>query len=593
MERIKMGDLKNQKGMALVLFLAILLMLTLVGVVAIMNSSNNLDVSGNKMNSNKTLYAADQGLEKAISRIRVWHDTSATPMTGANLPSGTFSSGGATVTYSTKNDTFPVWFVTEDGAINYQPYQGLKARKIYYLVTSQATSSDGRYRSRVSAKVVANMVRLFTFDAFYDGDLEFSSEQAYAADTHFQHIHSNSNIYLEQPTTPSANTLRFRSGVTAGGNIYHGHNTTYSGSPTKSGKVLIRSGVATYDTLNISTANWVDSSLIRWHGAVEDSRHGIHQTKLRVVRPYNTNPIDWIARATAKPTMSLERDGVCGFKVDTDPLTGGGIANRWNGTSWGANVFHSGTPSATTIAGVGYDFREKLPLTLISINLAQLNTNGFWPIAGTRVIYATQSRPTSVRRRAIRIWNAALLASDLIIASNLPVYIQGNFNTVNPRRAAIIADAVTAISDTSPTLFTAWISITPDSMRTVIRNGATSGGGTYDMTINACIVTGNKPTSSSQFSGGVNNLVRLLQNWNNDTLIIQGPQICLWSNSVDTGSYQFPTTYYDDPLLRQIESDITIGDSTVALPTRYPPFPDNGPYVSYIEVLNRTIMEIP
>ena len=598
-----MKNLKDQKGMAIVLFLAILLMLTLVGVVAIMNSSNNLDVSGNKMNSNETLYAADLGLELAIAGIRAFHDVNADSMTDAQLPCSTFTKGGLTISYQTKKDNATTQHFRDIGTFYYQPYQRVRARKIFYVVVSQAASTDGRYRSRVSARVVANMLRLFSFDAFYDGNLEFSSESAYAADTHFQAIHSNSNIYLEQPAS-ATNFLRFRQGVSAGRKIYHGHDTTYASSPTKSGKVLILSArtANSYDTLNIDATNtgWVDTSMARWKGMVQDSLHNINQTKLRVVRPYNTNPIDWIARAVDKPTMSLERTGVCGLKIYTRLVSGvyRDSAYWWNaGTSSWVNrtdsIFNR-SPRVVTRRH-SYDFRENDTLILYCINLDSLRVANLWPSTG--ILYMYRDTTASTRRQpAIMIWGGNTLANDLTIVSKNPVYIQGNFNIGDSvHKAAIIADAVTEINSpyTNANGCTSWVAATTHPQSAIAANRI----------IRAAIVTGNVPTNAARFSGGVNNLVRLLEDWTMaGRLTMIGPQICLWNSQQDTARYQSPgmtANIYFPPAntgaFRYIHSDTTIGDTCgFGLPARrrFPPFPDDGPYAVYIEVLNRTVEEV-
>jgi len=113
------------------------------------------------------------------------------------------------------------------------------------------------------------------------------------------------------------------------------------------------------------------------------------------------------------------------------------------------------------------------------------------------------------------------------IASNNGIFVQGDYNTTqitvsstlinNP--SAIMGDAVTAVSmEWSPTESSQPIAnriAQQSSNFPVAANGinpavpGTAGG----MTINAAILTGNTPSTSTTNSGGVQNLVRMEEDW--------------------------------------------------------------------------------
>ncbi len=115
------------------------------------------------------------------------------------------------------------------------------------------------------------------------------------------------------------------------------------------------------------------------------------------------------------------------------------------------------------------------------------------------------------------------------IASNNGIFVQGDYNTFqitvnstlifNP--SAIMGDAVTAVSQ-------AWSpaeSSQPIAGRTAVQSAPTTGdllsggvnnpssGTPLGMTINAAILTGNTPSTISTNSGGVQNLVRMEEDW--------------------------------------------------------------------------------
>jgi hypothetical protein len=90
-------------------------------------------------------------------------------------------------------------------------------------------------------------------------------------------------------------------------------------------------------------------------------------------------------------------------------------------------------------------------------------------------------------------------------------------------------------------------------------------------TVNAALVTGvvkSTGSGSTQFSGGVHNLPRLLEDWNSpvvNTLTLNTSIIGLFSSTKATGQFLNPGTYYDPPS-RQFSFDPNFYD-----PAKQPP----------------------
>jgi len=61
---------------------------------------------------------------------------------------------------------------------------------------------------------------------------------------------------------------------------------------------------------------------------------------------------------------------------------------------------------------------------------------------------------------------------------------------------------------------------------------------TANTTVNAAIMAGNKDTVGGQYSGGVENFIRLLENWSGRTLTYSGSLACLWQSQQATGDWQ-------------------------------------------------------
>jgi len=131
------------------------------------------------------------------------------------------------------------------------------------------------------------------------------------------------------------------------------------------------------------------------------------------------------------------------------------------------------------------------------------------------------------------------------VVSNNGVYIQGDYNTTqinvggtpvnNP--TAILGDAITAVSN-------GWTVSHQNSSLITSRASDANGSGTI-MTINAAILTGNTPsnTAGAVNSGGVQNLVRMIEDWYNPnppsglTLTLNGSLGQLFTSKYFTGNY--------------------------------------------------------
>jgi hypothetical protein len=75
--------LNNNKGMAMIVILPILLLITLLGIAAVMNSNTGMDISGSVKRSSQTFYVAEAGLERAVNEY-IWgnfFDENVSPIT--------------------------------------------------------------------------------------------------------------------------------------------------------------------------------------------------------------------------------------------------------------------------------------------------------------------------------------------------------------------------------------------------------------------------------------------------------------------------------------------------------------------------------
>lgn len=159
---------------------------------------------------------------------------------------------------------------------------------------------------------------------------------------------------------------------------------------------------------------------------------------------------------------------------------------------------------------------------------------------------------TSSRSRGVKLVNGAKLPSNgFTIVTPNPVYIQGDYNSgktsttqpasntattyvppndhpspyvsgYNHVAAAVVGDAVNILSNN-------WNDA--NSLLAQSSRAATS------TTINAALVAGNVPTTTSSYSGGVENFTRFHEDWNNDYLTIYGALALLYSSNQATHTW--------------------------------------------------------
>jgi len=139
---------------------------------------------------------------------------------------------------------------------------------------------------------------------------------------------------------------------------------------------------------------------------------------------------------------------------------------------------------------------------------------------------------------AVRVANGQQLPSSdgFTVATPFPMYVRGNYNSQTPAGsslglnsttytypAALMADAITILSTT-------WND-------TVTTNNPAPG----DTTVNAAMLEGIVPSDKSipgDYSGGVENFLRLLENWNGHVLTYNGSIVVMFPSQYATSHWQ-------------------------------------------------------
>ncbi len=503
--------LKNEEGFTLLIFLSLLLMLTMIGIAAVMTSTTDVNIAGNDLKSINTFYAAEAGLEKAIAEIRHHYATGGVGPPDP-LPSDSFDLGNIAVSYNTVDNGPATQETLTVGA-----YKGLYALVKSFTITSQATEKGTQTKTLIEAEVKDALIPIFQFAVFYEQDLEILPGPNM---TLGGRVHSNRDLYLG-----THSTLKIDSYTTAAGDIYHGRKDCPDCGVN--GNVFIKDKEGNYQNMKNGDGTWLDStdpdwvaeSLNRWGGMVEDKSHGITELNLPVV--VSGDPIDMIKRGTGGNMDSYEHKA--GLKI-----VDGQVLWKNSSDSW---VDVTSTFFADSIITVGsfYNYREYKWVTSYDINIEKLNTSGYYPLNG--ILYASRDQVPGTQQ-AIRLTNGEELAGPLSVVTDNPLYTLGDYNKKNKKPAALFTDALTVLSNN-------W----NDSKSNKNLNYRVAS----NTTVNAAFLTGNTETTLGHYNGGLENLPRFLEKWSGKTFTYRGSMVDLWYSEQATGDWRYGNPQYTAP----------------------------------------------
>jgi len=504
-----MKKLGSESGFTMMIFLALLLMLTLIGINSVMTSTTEVDIAGNELNRQNAFYAAEAGLELATAEIANHYEKYGTPPNP--LPTGTIRLEDHDVTYSTRQTTGPSQKTLTNGA-----YNGLYALATGYEITSTATRDGTDASVTLLQEVESDLVPLFQFAVFYEEDLEIAPGPQM---TLGGRVHSNGDLYLQ-----SGNSLIMESYTTAAGSIYHGRKDG-SGQSVSSGDVVIVDAEGDYEDmyqdgywLDSDVSDWVAESISRWGGKVEDESHGITKLDLPVV---SSGVADNMIATSGESADSYEN------KATLKIVNGVALYQQADGT-WidvTANLQAEGSITTSTF----YDAHQSTWVDSYDIDLSNFKSSSYFPTNG--IVYTANESAGNLK--ATRLVNGSDVGSALTVASKNSLYIQGDYNTVNKQACAVLTDALTVLSNN-------W----DDSRSAQSLNNRNA----TETTVNCSYMTGNQNTgeSGSSYNGGFENLPRFLERWSGIDFNWKGSAVDLWLSKEATMPWSYGS-YYTAP----------------------------------------------
>ena len=578
----------HQAGYALVIILLTLVVMIVVFTSILYWASSNARVTVRNNAFNNAEEAAESSTENILATMI--RDFTYNNLSTANTYATLFPPTNGWPEYFIFSDTngnkanAASVYIADQVWTNFNSqYNGLYGISQPCIIASRATMPESTGTSNISATIEQSvefaLIPLFQFAVFYNMDLEDSPG---AAMTINGAVWSNGNIW----SSPSA-TLTYNGTVSAAGKIYYTRNPN---DPQANGssndvvyKVTVNNPLINESTLTMpvgaSTNNnptnvmailypppasmappnftgaYSTNGFIYLQNAVDliisNAVNGTNGTMGTNLYVWYQNPNDSASYLTPVP----------GDVLISSNVTAGHVTNLVTAFSWVTNVSF-------------YDYREMDTVQSVQVNVGALNTwlNTTGPTGGAQFnslntsgstskahqinsIYVYNSVPlTPTQLPAVRMSNGAQLPPNgLTVVTPQPMYVQGNYNTQTNTTggastattntaytypAALMADAVTVLSQQWKDTYTSSTSL---SGRTV----------TSADTVNAALLVGIDPSITANgtkyFSGGLENYLRLLENWNSEPLWYNGSEVAMFNSAYATNYWQSPGVYYQIP----------------------------------------------
>jgi hypothetical protein len=508
--------MKN-KGQALILAYIIIVFFIILSLPLFQKIMGENTLLTRQRLEKEAFYLADGGVEDAIDQFinaianfqilpNVLRYPAAGTITTNYAVSIAFPSGA--VVNSIINEAEPGQRVVTD------PDGTNVAVKTYIVSSTCQHPANNNITVTLNQAILLRIIYTFQHAVFYNDDLEILP----GPNMTFQgRIHCNKDTYLHS----DGNTLTINSEyLRAAGNIY---NRTKDGRSLTGDVSIKRLGTGFFydmDGLDSDSPTWLTASQSRWRGTVKSSVHGV--TKLAV-------PV----------VGSIQPDGYYADHADVK-IENGMIRQAGQLLVEGTDV-----PIGTIATDSDfYNQREAKFMRMTNIDLKKLA--GYAPgdpegspsfpnhLPSNGLVYATRNDQAGSEEPGVRLVNGSQIYRNagLTIVSNDPLYIQGDYNTVNKRPTAVICDSVNLLSNS-------WNDA--NSQRTLSNRVATQ------TTVNTAYIAGVDNTTPGQYNGGLENYPRLHENWTGKELRIKGSFVELWNTQLAQGTWAYGGMRYTAP----------------------------------------------
>ena len=439
----------------------------------------------------------------------------------------------------------------------------------YNYIASADVTLNASFGSSTQRQVVAKVRRVFSkqqlspwnFAIFYVDPLEIHPGPLF---TVTGWVHTNSDLYTGH------NTLTFADNVTYGSDWFVGfmpgdaqHPETpqaphYPSSlPPSRDQALQPFGLDSTSIFNTSDSNPNNDS---YRELIQPPVAG-YSDPLAGQRLWDQASV--IIRINSDNSVSI------GYPDSTNSYAFKSVSS----SDWRYTMFNSAVSTNQTIQ----DNREGASMRIATLDLSLIessDTSGnsvkYKSSNFNGIVYIYDASATSSARRGIRLKDGSNIPfsptsgmSGLTVASNNPVYLQGDFNTggtgstVPSNNSSNLNSDGTYINPSNPPSSSASgytrapCSIIADAVDLLSNNWNDANSGTLPAasatTFNTAIIAGIVPTAAvggdGSYSGGAENFPRFLENWTNKTLTYYGSMVELYKSQQSIGEWGKANVY--------------------------------------------------
>jgi hypothetical protein len=377
-------------------------------------------------------------------------------------------------------------------------------------------------------------------------------------------VHSNANLYA---SPGGSNNLTFERPVSYSGDYLAGFAPGDPGRPSQPvapgyGANATLSKVSRMDPLGNEAANVFNTTDANpnndgFRELIErPSAAAPDPAELSAIRFYNQAGLK-ILVDTALPANSPDRVKV--FNREGARITQTSVVNAAKAALSAGETFQDNRETASMLVTT-VDL-SKLDAIVTAMGSASKPTDRTY----NNVVYIADVSanprgevPAGGKKKAIRLRNGAVLSGDLSIASENPVYIQGDFNTGGPP-SSVPSNATNGSSPLSafatpqaPGYTRKSCAVFGDAV-TVLSNNWSDSASTRtasNTTVNTAIFGGIIPTDyqvtpsvRSGYSGGAENFPRFLENWSGKNLCYYGSMVSMFVSQQANGIWGKSNVY--------------------------------------------------
>ncbi|PIQ96883.1 MAG: hypothetical protein COV67_07190 [Nitrospinae bacterium CG11_big_fil_rev_8_21_14_0_20_56_8] len=573
--------LESERGNTVLIFLMILTVMATLALGAIQLVNLEMQSTQAHRKSKTAFYSAEVGLDLAVNEIiEEFEDLSVYTNSGGPVTADNYR--GYSVTYEITNpvDKFLYQTVAGNTTIYHYAYT--------YNVESDSTSLTDKSKEHVQETIRILETPLVQYYVFYGGSGNDADLEVLPGPTmnSWGRIHANGDIYIGSNATfnlrnyDDANN-QSPHGITAGGNVYLKRKDDSSTFPsdrvniktdntgTTFSPVETMTGDVTSDNESSEETRFNDYLLVNEQtysapAKTQFTRGGFYEQKagnperptVDGIRIIGTGGVGTgqIEIYVSRPAADTD---VTALIANGESSAGNAIAGFLTPVQETNNAFQDCRESDRNVDTTDIDlyalgqwyeaYLADLGLSLagdgILIYASRTGANEADPNTGTDL--------NGIRLTKIDATSQAQLSDETTLATDNPIYIQGDFNTVDTKGVALIGDAINVLSNA----FTG---------KTC--NGALSAAS--NTTIYAAFFGGNVPTPAGggTYSGGLENYPRFHESWSGKSCNIRGSFINLWTSSQADGSWVYGSDRYQAPT-RNWGWDVRFQD-----PDFWPPF---------------------